>query len=185
MLHRRRHRHLLRTKYPEFYSFPPFFTIQPALQTRDKQLALWRELILRYYTSRKLQILNLHDCPLWRNDDINRKLSPEDVQVVAEDFVENSGHGEWVDAATRTSIRILWRKPDEFAADIYQWAVRNGYVGQVCTVYELHSGEDNRGQSFEGADEELLRRALAVLERQNKCAVFQGETSQEDGIKFF
>ena len=39
--------------------------------------------------------------------------------------------------------------------------------------------------SFQGADEELLRRALHILEEQGKCAVFKGETSGEDGIKFF
>ena len=46
-------------------------------------------------------------------------------------------------------------------------------------------GEDVNGMSFEGADEELLRRALSILEDQGKCTVFKGETSSEDGIKFF
>ncbi len=46
-------------------------------------------------------------------------------------------------------------------------------------------GEDNNGMSFQGADEELLRRGLAILERQGKCTMFKGETSEEDGIKFF
>ena len=46
-------------------------------------------------------------------------------------------------------------------------------------------GEDVNGMSFQGADEELLRRALSILEDQGKCAIFKGETSQEDGIKFF
>ena len=39
--------------------------------------------------------------------------------------------------------------------------------------------------SFQGADEELLRRALSILEDQGKAAVFKGDTSEEDGIKFF
>lgn len=38
--------------------------------------------------------------------------------------------------------------------------------------------------SFEGADEDLLKRALVILERQGKCAIFKGENSEEDGIKF-
>ena len=33
---------------PDFYHFPPFFTIQPVLSTREKQLGQWRELILKY-----------------------------------------------------------------------------------------------------------------------------------------
>lgn len=44
-------------QFPEFYSFPPFFTIQPVLASREKQLALWRELILRYHTENKIKTL--------------------------------------------------------------------------------------------------------------------------------
>ncbi len=46
------------------------------------------------------------------------------------------------------------------------------------------AGEDVNGMSFQGADEELLRRALGILEEQEKCTIFKGETSSEDGIKF-
>ena len=44
-----KYEHFLTGAYPEFYNFPPFFTIQPVLATREKQLALWRELILNYH----------------------------------------------------------------------------------------------------------------------------------------
>jgi ESCRT-II complex subunit VPS25 len=169
-------------QYPEFYSFPPFFTIQPVLATREKQMALWRELILRYHTEKKIKTLVVHDCPLWKNDDIKRRLQPGEIQEVLDDFCRH-GHGEWQDA-NKTTCRILWRTPEQLATDIHQWAEKNGYVGSVCTVYELHSGEDVNGMSFQGADEELLRRALSILEDRGKCTIFRGETSEEDGIKF-
>lgn len=95
----------------------------------------------------------------------------------------NSGHGEWQDE-NRTRCRILWRKPEQLATDIYQWAETNAYINNICTLYELHSGEDVNGMSFQGADEDLLRRALSILEGQGKCAIFKGDTSDEDGIKF-
>lgn len=170
-------------QYPEFYSFPPFFTIQPVLSSREKQLALWRELILRYHAENKIKTLVVHDCPLWKNDAIHRQLKyPEEVMQVVEDFVQH-GHGEWEDG-NKTRCRILWRKPEQLAADIYHWAEQSGHIGSVCTVYELHSGEDVNGLSFQGVDEELLRRALAILEDSGKCAIFKGDTSEEDGIKF-
>lgn len=168
---------------PEFYSFPPFFTIQKVLATREKQLALWRELIVRYSGQHKVAQLVVHDCPLWKNDALPRQLSPSDIQIVMDDLVAH-GHGEWQDTA-HTVCRILWRKPEELATDIYQWAQNNGYINAVCTVYELHSGEDVNGMSFQGADEELLRRALKILEDQGRCTIFKGDTSDEDGIKFF
>eukprot|EP00804_Cyclotella_cryptica_P015746 CCRYP_013385-RF/>CCRYP_013385-RF protein AED:0.27 eAED:0.27 QI:43/1/1/1/1/1/6/1666/187 len=171
-------------EFPYFYHFPPFYTIQPVLVTRDKQLAQWRELILKYHTDLKIKTLVLHECPLWRNASIGRELSRDEIQVVMDDFVK-SGHGEWEDPAIRTRCRILWRRPEQLSSDIYDWAVANGYINSVCTVYELHSGEDVNGMSFQGADEELLRRALSILESQGKCAIFKGETSEEDGLKFF
>jgi len=100
------------------------------------------------------------------------------------DFVK-SGHGEWEDQLLKTRCRILWRRPEAFASDIYEWADSNGYINSVCTLYELHSGEDVNGTSFEGADEELLRRAIGILEGQGKAKLFKGETSSEDGVKFF
>lgn len=169
---------------PDFFHFPPFFTIQPVLSTREKQLAQWRELILKYHTDLKIKTLVVHECPLWKNKTIDRELSRDEVLVVVDDFV-TSGHGEWEDPDVRTRCRILWRKPEQLASDVYDWAVANGYANGVCTLYELHSGEDVNGMSFQGADEELLRRALGILERQGKCALFKGDTSSEDGIKFF
>ena len=170
-------------QFPEFYSFPPFFTIQPVLSTREKQMALWQELILRYHTEKKIKTLVVHDCPLWKNVTIGRQLSPDDIAVVMKEFCK-SGHGEWQDE-NHTRCRILWRKPEALASDIIQWAEANQYINNICTLYELHSGEDVNGMSFQGADEELLRRALAILEEQGKCAVFKGDTSEEDGVKFF
>jgi ESCRT-II complex subunit VPS25 len=176
--------YFLLLQFPEFYSFPPFFTIQPVLSTREKQMGLWRELILRYHTQYRLKTLVVHDCQLWKNEDIGRELDAEGIHAVMADFIK-SGHGEWEDDDQKTRVRILWRKPEQLASDIYEWAVANCNIGSVCTVYELHSGEDVHGMSFQGADEELLRRALSILEDQGKCALFKGETSSEDGIKFF
>lgn len=171
-------------EFPEFYSFPPFFTIQPVLSTQEKQLALWRELILSYYTHHKLKTLVVHDCILWKNSEINRELNPDAIRLIMNDFVK-SGHGEWEEFGETTRCRILWRKPKQLASDIYDWAGSNGFIKSVCTFYELHSGEDINGMSFEGADEQLLRKALTILESQGKCKIFKGDTSLEDGIKFF
>eukprot|EP00934_Nitzschia_sp_Nitz4_P008912 Nitzschia sp. Nitz4//scaffold72_size95085//83385//84208//NITZ4_004771-RA/size95085-augustus-gene-0.67-mRNA-1//1//CDS//3329557408//8902//frame0 len=170
-------------QYPDFYSFPPFFTIQPVLETREKQLTLWRDLIVQFHMQHKLKTLVVHECPLWTNHEISRSLSQEGITAVMQDLVAK-GNGEWLDEA-QTQCRVLWRKPDELATDIYQWAVQNGQIGSVCTMYELHSGEDVHGMSFQGLDEELLRRALNILEEEGKCTIFNGETSSEDGIKFF
>ena len=137
-------------------------------------MSLWRELILNYHTSCKIKTLVVHDCPLWKNADIQRELDRKGIERVMDDFVKRcdqskaniphaslshflstmyfhwykitwkigSGHGEW-ENDTKTRCRILWRKPEQLASDIYDWADANGYINSVCTVYELHSGKLN------------------------------------------
>ena len=34
--------------FPDFWSYPPYFTLQPIPETQQKQKALWRSLILSY-----------------------------------------------------------------------------------------------------------------------------------------
>lgn len=126
----------------------------------------------------------MHECPLWKNTSIERELNSKAIGIIMDDFVK-SGHGEWEDPDVKTRCRIFWRKPEQLALDIYDWADSKGYINDVCTIFELHSGEDVNGMSFQGADEELLRRSLSILEDQGKCTIFKGDTSSEDGIKFF
>jgi ESCRT-II complex subunit VPS25 len=187
--------------YPDVYNFPPFFTIQPVLATRNKQLELWRALIIQYCTVHKKKTLSIYDTNdnttndgplLWKNPHIQRQCSSEAIQIIC-DYIVQQGYGEWYDddddddtSNSHVTVRIFWRKPEQLATDIYEWAVANGYVSNhtVITVYELHSGEDVHGMSFQGLDEDLIRRALFILEQRGKCTVFQGDTSEEDGIKF-
>jgi hypothetical protein len=37
---------------------------------------------------------------------------------------------------------------------------------------------------FSGCDPVLLRRALQVLQGQGKCVIIEGESRDEDGVKF-
>ena len=101
-------------------------------------MASWRELILRYHSHFKIKTLVVHDYPLWKNKEIGRELSAEGIAVVVLDFMK-SGYGEWEDDS-KTRCRILWRKPEQLASDMYDWVEANGYINSDCTVYELHSG---------------------------------------------
>jgi len=51
-------------------------------------MGLWRELILRYHTERKIKILVVHDCPLWKNPAIRRELDADGIGSVMHDFVK-------------------------------------------------------------------------------------------------
>ena len=40
--------------FPPFHSYPPSFTLQPVRETRDKQSAMWGDLILAYCRQHKV-----------------------------------------------------------------------------------------------------------------------------------
>ncbi len=57
--------------------------IQPIAETREKQLKLWKELILKYCLHHKMYQLNPKTFPYFKNAAIDRELSPEAIETVA------------------------------------------------------------------------------------------------------
>ncbi|KAB1200110.1 Vacuolar protein sorting-associated protein 25 [Morella rubra] len=45
-------------KLPQFFNYPPYFTLQPVRDTRDKQVQLWKDLILDYCRTQKLFVID-------------------------------------------------------------------------------------------------------------------------------
>jgi len=168
---------------PEFYGFPPFFTLQPVLSTRERQLRLWQDFIISWHRSRSEQFLSVAEWPFFRNDAIHRSLKAEDRSAVAEYLVRN-GYAEWEDD-THARLLIIWERPGDIAAKLYQFVRDQGLVDTVLTVYEITEGEQFEGSPFAGMDDTILRRAIALLEDEGKASLFQGNTSAEDGVKFF
>jgi ESCRT-II complex subunit VPS25 len=59
-------------EYPEIYSFAPFFTQQPNLETWKKQRDLWASLILKWMEYHKTCILYIDTKELFTNESISR-----------------------------------------------------------------------------------------------------------------
>ncbi|KAE9034856.1 hypothetical protein PR002_g7897 [Phytophthora rubi] len=168
--------------YPEYYDFPPFFTLQPVRATREKQLVLWQQLVLEYHRAHDLPLFQPFASALFENVKISRNMAQDGRLAVVEHLIR-CGHGRWEDD-TRTRCRIMWKKPVEWAAEIYDFAKEHGMLGNVFTVYELYAGEETLGTNIHGMEPWLLREALKVLEGEGKAAVIAGETCEEDGVKF-
>ena len=174
-------------QWPWQYNFPPFFTIQPNLDTRAKQIEAWTDLILSYYKHHKLYRLDITEAqadPLFNNSAISRKLSMGDIIKIL-DMLAKSGHVEWDDVREKKQCYLMWRNPNEWADMIYSWVSANGMTDTVCTLFELHSGDDTNDEEFHGIDINVLRKALQVLERRGKAQIFSAENPQEEGVKFF
>ncbi|CAM9971426.1 unnamed protein product [Heterosigma akashiwo] len=168
---------------PDFYHFPPFFTIQPNLATREKQLKLWKQFILGWHNHNKSYTLIPNEWEFFSNPSIQRSLSSEGRSLIIDHLIQ-SGNAEWEDD-TKTRLRILWKTPEEVAAEFYDWIRERSMCGGVYTVWELTAGEVAEGSEWEGLDPALFRRALGLLEGQGKAQIFKGSTSNEDGVKFF
>jgi ESCRT-II complex subunit VPS25 len=171
-------------EWPWQYNFPPFFTLQPNLDTRRKQVDAWTSLILAYCRHHRKYTLDVAEAltsPLFNNTTIGRKLSPDTVYILLDDL-QKKGHVEWTDKSRRQCL-VMWRTPQEWAQLIYRWAADNGMLNTVCTLYELANGDDTVKEEFHGLDSWLLMRALKVLEQQKKAEVIS--LSGSEGVKFF
>jgi len=174
---------------PAFYNFPPFFTLQPVQATHEKQLKLWRELVVSYHTFSKEYVLdNPYEFPLFKNEKIDRKLSSEFIDAVVKSLIDE-GMAEWENkestkSVERGSLLILSQSSESLALEIYAWAGKELLIGSVVTLYEIYGGEEYPDSQFNGMSVPILRRALDVLESSQKCVIIEGASADEDGIKF-
>ncbi|KAG2301937.1 hypothetical protein Bca52824_030588 [Brassica carinata] len=70
--------------------------LQPVRDTREKQIQLWKELILDYCKSQKVFLIGVEDSPLFSNSAIDRTLKTS--AIVGE------GLAEWLDKGHRKCL---------------------------------------------------------------------------------
>lgn len=170
-------------KRPPFFSYPPYFTLQPVRETREKQMQLWKELIIDYCKSQKIFVIGLEeDFPLFSNPAIERSLSHEAKETFLSALVSD-GRAEWMDKGHRKCL-ILWHRIQDWADIIVQFVKENGLEDSVMTVEEIRSGTESKGTSLDGLDRTILMRALKVLENKGKLAIFKGTSADDEGVKF-
>uniref|UniRef100_V5HPT3 Vacuolar protein-sorting-associated protein 25 n=1 Tax=Ixodes ricinus TaxID=34613 RepID=V5HPT3_IXORI len=171
-------------EWPWQYNFPPFFTLQPTLATKEKQLEAWSSLILNYHRAHRTYVLDVTEAlssPLFHNKTISRKLSAEALRDILNAMSER-GTVAWADKQ-RSRCYVFWRSPEEWGKLVYEWADASGHLNSVCTFYELVQGDDTTDTEFAGLDVDVLRLALQALEKQGKAELITYDGSE--GVKFF
>ncbi|CAM9213413.1 unnamed protein product [Ectocarpus fasciculatus] len=167
---------------PECWNFRPFFTIQPVKPTKDKQLKLWKDIILEYHMQNNVCTMNVATCPLFENKTIDRRLSIDGIKEIIDHLIA-SENAAWEDSA-HTIARVMWKTPDTIAAEVYNWACQNDYLNTIFTVFELHSGDEHTDSGFHGTDSFLFVKSMEKLAADGKCVIIPGDTRDEDGVKF-
>ncbi|CAD7695007.1 unnamed protein product [Ostreobium quekettii] len=98
--------------FPFFHEYPPYFTLQPVKETKDKQCQLWGALILSYCKHYKIYVLSADgagdETALFKNDKINRKLNTEARRAFF-DYLVVQGNGVWLDQSQQQFL-VLWKK---------------------------------------------------------------------------
>ncbi|XP_071941385.1 vacuolar protein-sorting-associated protein 25-like [Antedon mediterranea] len=171
-------------EWPWQYNFPPFFTIQPNLETQKKQIEGWCDLVLLFSQQNKIFQLDVKESstnPPFSNSQINRKLPLDGVYRVLEEL-KARGNVEWTDK-TKSRCLLMWRTPDEWGKLIYKWASKNGFLNSVCTLFEITHGDDSKSEEFSGLEDWLLKRSLESLQRQHKAEMISFDGNE--GVKFF
>jgi ESCRT-II complex subunit VPS25 len=173
--------------FPKSYSFPPFFSPQPTLQTRTAQLRKWSILVQKYCRHQRifeLSIIDALDTPLFHNTALKKRLSLKDAKEVIDYMIssESDERAEWL-SPEKASAWIWWRKPEEWANLIAAWVEDTGHKGVVLTLYEITEGEATEKQEFYGMDSRVLQKSLTTLVKKGKAQVFG--TDDQQGVKFF
>lgn len=169
--------------FPWEYEFPPFFTVQPNLETRKLQLEAWRSLILDYCQHHNIHQLHLRDylgkAP-FSNEAIDRRLSLESIKLIINSLVAKK-FAEWVGKDQETCL-VYSRPPEQWAQIVYDYVREKSLHNMVVTFYELLEAEETKDREFHQLDEIIFLKALKVLEKSGKAAVIDIDGNK--GVKF-
>lgn len=166
---------------PWQFNFAPFFTIQPNIDTRKKQLEAWCHVVLDLQKQKRSFSLDVHEAQrsIFCNKEINRKLPLDGIYMVLDELCKK-GHLEWKDPKTKKECLVMWRTPEEWGKLIYKYITDRSMTNTVCTMFELSNGDETEGEDFHEIEQWLLVRALKALEVDGKA-----ELMGDEGVKFF
>jgi len=115
------------------------------------------------------------------------RLGAATARLVLDELVRQD-RAEWIDPPKQPLARCLiyWHTPREYADAIYAWVTATGQNNSVLTAHELVHSELVQTEIFAELDDQVLRRALQLLESGGKARVIRASGgSNEYGVKFY
>ncbi|KAF0990482.1 hypothetical protein HZS_5375, partial [Henneguya salminicola] len=153
------------------YNFCPFFTIQPNLETRLKQLKLWCDLVINYCKFNNISSFSVQEISktsLFNNAALKRSLNTEGIMLVLEELAR-SGNLEW--KSNKKQCLLYFQSIDTIGKYILDWVNATGNNGTVFTISEIKQIE-HASFDFEHLDEEILMKCFKYLEKNEKAVIF-------------
>lgn len=167
-------------KPPQIYEFPPLFTWQPNISTRQAQLRLWQDIIVDWsHATGNTRVTRSSD--IFENPRIHRSLRGDAIVEILGEVVKN-GLAEYVSPKEKDSINVYGMSPASVASLIKKWSDDYGYGDNVVTLFEITEGELPGLERLAGVDLLTIRRGVEVLVKRHEGAAME-EEGEIVGIK--
>ncbi|EDR23543.1 vacuolar protein-sorting-associated protein, putative [Entamoeba dispar SAW760] len=169
---------------PEFAKFPPFYTVQPVDKTKNRQLQLWSQLVLKYCEYIKKPIMKqseFNKLPIFNNEELHRllvnrikmnvlgALSEIGIELVKEFMVSNK---QIVDLNKSNKLIILYKPLIEWGKELYEYGNCRGLIGRSGTFFSIENDEDS---VFYQLDDELLIEGFNAVKEQGKMKLAESK----------
>ena len=159
-------------KYPEYFYWPFFFTLQTNGEVRRKQIHMWIDLVLKFCQDNKVWKLTheVFSTNLGQNPKINRKLSENDINVIFQSLVDVK-KAMFVNPKKPDDIYILWKSLNEWEQYLYNAAINRQSLDKLETLDYIIDDDDNKNEEYYNMDKNLLISILKGLESKGKCGL--------------
>ena len=159
-------------KFPDYFSWPFFFTLQTNGEVRRKQIHMWIDLVLKFCQDNKVWKLTpeLFSTNLGQNPKINRKLNQNDIGVIFQSLVSVK-KAMFVNQKKQDDIYILWKSMNEWEQYLYNAAMNRQSIDKLETLDYIIEDDDNKNEEYYNMDKNLLIAILKSLENKGKCAL--------------
>ena len=136
-------------KFPDYFSWPFFFTLQTNGEVRRKQIHMWIDLVLKFCQDNKVWKLTpeLFSTNLGQNPKINRKLNQNDIGVIFQSLVSVK-KAMFVNQKKQDDIYILWKSMNEWEQYLYNAAMNRQSIDKLETLDYIIEDDDNKNEEY-------------------------------------
>ena len=166
-------------KFPDYFQWPFFFTLQTNGEVRRKQIHMWIDLVLKFCQDNKVWKLTpaLFAQNMGQNPKINRKLDPKDIEIIFQSLVSVK-KAVFVNPAKPQDIYILWKSFNEWEQYLYNSAMNRQSIDKLETLDYIIEDDDNKNEEYYNMDKNLLINVLKGLESKGKCGLVKDSSGE-------
>lgn len=169
--------------FPNYYNWPFFFTIQKHVDTRIKQLDMWKTILSEFCQTNKIWKISKSFFleQVGTNKTVNRQLSTDSINLLF-DYFEKTGILVF---SGKDFYYVMWKNIEEWQSIIYDSVVKHHRVDTLETLDYLMHDEETAKEEYSGMDKEILVLILKSLEKKGKCKLLADDTGNSYmGVKF-